>query len=59
VKAAMPIPPGGAALRFRSDARKVIQAGDPRSLAFRVERLRVEESTGPAPVAAGGVPERR
>ena len=59
VKAAMTIPPGGAVLRFRSDSRKVTQAGDPRALSFRVERLRIEESTGPAPVAAGIGPDRR
>ena len=53
------VPPDGATLRFRSDARAVINGNDPRALAFRVERFRVEESGGPGAIATSAGADRR
>ena len=59
VSRSLVVPPGGVTLRFRSNALKIVQKDDPRTLAFRVERFRVAERDGPMPVASGAGAERR
>jgi hypothetical protein len=54
VSRALVVPPGGATLRFRSDAKGVTPDGDARTLAFRVERFRVAEAGGTGVASAGG-----
>lgn len=54
------VPPYGATLRFGSDAERVTSPADPRTLAFRVEGLRIKEvEDRPIPVAAGETVPRR